>query len=100
MSVEATELEETAATGAGEDVSRGDRHIRSAGQQQQPQDEVDGDRSSGDEGDAEEDADEPSVVVQLAPRVQDGTRCRIGSLDMCIQGKCQVSGGCYGQEFK
>jgi hypothetical protein len=37
--------------------------------------------------------DEPSVIVQLSNRVQDGTRCRPGSLDMCIQGKCQV-GGC------
>lgn len=35
--------------------------------------------------------DEPSVIVQLSPRVQDGTRCRPGSLDMCIQGKCQVN---------
>lgn len=35
--------------------------------------------------------DDPSVVVQLSDRVQDGTRCRPGSLDMCIQGKCQVS---------
>lgn len=35
--------------------------------------------------------DEPSVIVQLSNRVQDGTRCRSGSLDMCIQGKCQVS---------
>lgn len=35
--------------------------------------------------------DEPSVIVQLAGRVQDGTRCRTGSLDMCIQGKCQVN---------
>lgn len=34
--------------------------------------------------------EEPSVIVQLSSRVQDGTRCRIGSLDMCIQGKCQV----------
>lgn len=34
--------------------------------------------------------EEPSVIVQLSNRVQDGTRCRIGSLDMCIQGKCQV----------
>lgn len=31
------------------------------------------------------------VIVQLSARVQDGTRCRTGSLDMCIQGKCQVS---------
>lgn len=36
--------------------------------------------------------DEASVIVQLALRVQDGTRCRIDSLDMCIQGKCQASG--------
>lgn len=34
--------------------------------------------------------EEPSVIVQLSNRVQDGTRCRIGSLDMCIQGRCQV----------
>ncbi|XP_055302400.1 protein madd-4 isoform X7 [Sitodiplosis mosellana] len=36
--------------------------------------------------------EEPSVIVQLSNRVQDGTRCRIGSLDMCIQGKCQRVG--------
>ncbi|XP_055381952.1 protein madd-4 [Condylostylus longicornis] len=36
--------------------------------------------------------DEPSVIVQLSNRVQDGTRCRMGSLDMCIQGKCQRVG--------
>lgn len=34
--------------------------------------------------------EEPSVIVQLSGRVMDGTRCRSGSLDMCIQGKCQV----------
>ncbi|KAJ9598781.1 hypothetical protein L9F63_026684, partial [Diploptera punctata] len=32
------------------------------------------------------------IVVQLAPKVQDGTRCRPGSLDMCINGKCQRVG--------
>nr|CAD7424514.1 unnamed protein product [Timema monikensis] len=32
------------------------------------------------------------VVVQLAEKVQDGTRCRPGSLDMCINGKCQRVG--------
>ena len=37
--------------------------------------------------------DEQSVVVQLAASVQDGTRCRSGSLDMCIKGKCQVRKG-------
>lgn len=30
------------------------------------------------------------VVAKLAEKVQDGTRCRPGSLDMCIDGKCQV----------
>lgn len=39
--------------------------------------------------------EEPSVIVQLSNRVQDGTRCRIGSLDMCIQGKCQVRFSIY-----
>ncbi|XP_059474388.1 ADAMTS-like protein 3 isoform X4 [Neocloeon triangulifer] len=33
-----------------------------------------------------------TLVVQLAPKVQDGTRCRHGSLDMCISGKCQRVG--------
>ncbi|XP_039952400.1 protein madd-4 isoform X3 [Bactrocera tryoni] len=32
------------------------------------------------------------VIVQLSASVQDGTRCRTGSLDMCIQGKCQRVG--------
>ena len=49
------------------------------------------------EGDAvetyipDDEPSEPSVIVQLSNRVQDGTRCRPGSLDMCIQGKCQVT---------
>lgn len=43
-----------------------------------------------DSADGSESFDEPSVIVQLTNRVQDGTRCRPGSLDMCIQGKCQV----------
>lgn len=38
----------------------------------------------------DEESKEASVIVQLTNRVQDGTRCRPGSLDMCIQGKCQV----------
>lgn len=38
--------------------------------------------------------EEPIVIVQLLNRVQDGTRCRTGSLDMCIQGKCQVIVNC------
>lgn len=29
-------------------------------------------------------------VELLAAKVQDGTRCRPGSLDMCIDGKCMV----------
>ncbi|XP_068083512.1 protein madd-4 [Anabrus simplex] len=39
-----------------------------------------------------EDSEEALIVVQLAPKVQDGTRCRPGSLDMCINGKCQRVG--------
>lgn len=35
--------------------------------------------------------DDDVIVVQLAPKVQDGTRCRPGSLDMCINAKCEVS---------
>lgn len=30
-------------------------------------------------------------VEEMSPRVRDGTRCRLGSLDMCIDGVCQVS---------
>ncbi|XP_037909605.1 ADAMTS-like protein 1 isoform X2 [Hermetia illucens] len=45
-----------------------------------------------DSADGSESFDEPSVIVQLTNRVQDGTRCRPGSLDMCIQGKCQRVG--------
>jgi len=40
---------------------------------------------------SDEESEEASVISQLTNRVQDGTRCRPGSLDMCIQGKCQVS---------
>ncbi|XP_017781634.1 PREDICTED: ADAMTS-like protein 1 isoform X2 [Nicrophorus vespilloides] len=32
------------------------------------------------------------IVARLAEKVQDGTRCRPGSLDMCIDGKCQRVG--------
>lgn len=35
--------------------------------------------------------DQNSNVEMLASTVQDGTRCRPGSLDMCIDGRCQVS---------
>ena len=38
------------------------------------------------------------IVAQLASKVIDGTRCRKDSLDMCIDGECQVSYSCrYGQ---
>lgn len=30
------------------------------------------------------------LVVELAPKVLDGTRCYTESLDMCISGVCQV----------
>lgn len=29
-------------------------------------------------------------MAKLAPKVKDGTRCRPGSLDMCVDGKCLV----------
>lgn len=32
-----------------------------------------------------------SLIVELAPKVLDGTRCYTESLDMCISGLCQVS---------
>ncbi|XP_061816938.1 ADAMTS-like protein 1 isoform X1 [Nerophis lumbriciformis] len=32
------------------------------------------------------------VVVELAPKVLDGTRCYTESLDMCISGACQIVG--------
>ncbi|KAK9728281.1 ADAMTS cysteine-rich domain [Popillia japonica] len=41
----------------------------------------------------EEMLDEPVLVmVKLADKVHDGTRCRPGSLDMCIDGKCKTVG--------
>lgn len=30
------------------------------------------------------------IVAKLAEKVHDGTRCRPGSLDMCIDGVCRV----------
>ncbi|XP_053620196.1 protein madd-4-like isoform X4 [Plodia interpunctella] len=38
------------------------------------------------------DDDDRVVVAVLAARVSDGTRCRSGSLDMCIDGRCQRVG--------
>uniref|UniRef100_A0A3B3Q350 Uncharacterized protein n=1 Tax=Paramormyrops kingsleyae TaxID=1676925 RepID=A0A3B3Q350_9TELE len=32
-----------------------------------------------------------ALVVELAPKVLDGTRCTASSLDMCLSGVCQVS---------
>ncbi|XP_067620912.1 ADAMTS-like protein 3 isoform X1 [Eurosta solidaginis] len=50
--------------------------------------------SSSNENEGVEDPEhyDDHVIVQLSARVQDGTRCRTGSLDMCIQGKCQRVG--------
>lgn len=62
-----------------EKSSRGrPEHLRNEKQAEENQEESD------------EDSEETSVIVQLTNRVKDGTRCRPGSLDMCIQGKCQV----------
>ncbi|CAG0900002.1 unnamed protein product, partial [Darwinula stevensoni] len=36
--------------------------------------------------------DESPVIAVLTPTVQDGTRCRPGSLDMCVSGHCQTVG--------
>lgn len=36
-----------------------------------------------------------NLVVELAPKVLDGTRCNTDSLDMCISGICQVSPTCF-----
>ena len=36
-----------------------------------------------------------NLVVELAPKVLDGTRCTADSLDMCISGICQVSHTCF-----
>ncbi|XP_045696740.1 ADAMTS-like protein 1 isoform X1 [Phyllostomus hastatus] len=33
-----------------------------------------------------------TLVVELAPKVLDGTRCNTDSLDMCISGLCQIVG--------
>lgn len=35
-------------------------------------------------------AKDSGLVVELAPKVLDGTRCYTESLDMCISGACQV----------
>ncbi|KAG8227581.1 hypothetical protein J437_LFUL000681 [Ladona fulva] len=34
---------------------------------------------------------DPPLIAKLSHKVLDGTRCRSGSLDMCISGQCQVS---------
>lgn len=36
-------------------------------------------------------SDPENIGVVLSPRVHDGTRCSLGTLDMCINGVCQVS---------
>lgn len=35
-----------------------------------------------------------NLIVELAPKVLDGTRCNTESLDMCISGICQVCSWC------
>ncbi|KAK3927661.1 ADAMTS-like protein 3 [Frankliniella fusca] len=58
------------------------------------EDEDDEDAGADEDGDEDEervDAGGRPVVEVLAPKAQDGTRCRPGSLDMCINGKCQAS---------
>ncbi|XP_058024805.1 ADAMTS-like protein 1 isoform X2 [Ahaetulla prasina] len=37
-------------------------------------------------------AKETNLIVELAPKVLDGTRCYTESLDMCISGLCQIVG--------
>ena len=37
-------------------------------------------------------AEGTDLVKRLAPKVLDGTRCRQGDEDMCINGRCQVGG--------
>ncbi|XP_064474423.1 protein madd-4-like isoform X2 [Ornithodoros turicata] len=37
-------------------------------------------------------AKEFRFMAKLAPRTQDGTRCRDGALDMCVQGRCMPVG--------
>lgn len=40
-----------------------------------------------------------SLIVELAPKVLDGTRCYTESLDMCISGLCQVSAEVFPYEL-
>ena len=40
-----------------------------------------------------------ALVVELAPKVLDGTRCYTESLDMCISGLCQVSASFFAFYF-
>lgn len=44
------------------------------------------------------------LIVELAPKVLDGTRCYTDTLDMCINGLCQVSTGffsfCFSRGFE
>ncbi|XP_025832890.1 protein madd-4 isoform X3 [Agrilus planipennis] len=45
-----------------------------------------------DSSETKSEEDTVMVVAKLADKVHDGTRCRPGSLDMCIDGKCQRVG--------
>lgn len=50
-----------------------------------------------------EDPDEPCAlicraegtdhVVKLGSKLRDGTRCKVGALHVCVDGKCEVRGG-------
>lgn len=46
--------------------------------------------SDGDAGMRSFESDE-AIVVQLAEKVEDGTRCRAEGLDVCVAGECMVS---------
>ena len=34
---------------------------------------------------------ETALIATLSPTARDGTRCRPGTLDMCVNGECMVS---------
>ncbi|XP_046398762.1 ADAMTS-like protein 1 isoform X4 [Ischnura elegans] len=48
--------------------------------------------AKGDDEEEELEPVDPPLIVRIASKVLDGTRCRPGSLDMCISGQCQRVG--------
>jgi len=36
-------------------------------------------------------AEGTDLLAKLSPKVRDGTRCRSGSLHVCVEGRCEVS---------